>query len=187
MLAEIVILFRFREAINIRAVSRLVAAALVGTPIGLWLLGVIDPAVGARVLGAMVFVYAVYALLSPRLPELAHKLWAYPFGFAAGVIGGIYNTSGPPVIIYANCRRWPPAEFKGNLQGFFLPTGILVLVGHFWQGNVTAVVWHNVWVAIPAMILGLVVGFGLDGRLPAAAFRKTVLILLLVIGLRLMF
>ncbi len=186
MLAEFVILIRFREAVNVRAVSRLVIAALAGTPVGLYLLGVIDPVVGARLLGAMVAGYALYALLSPRLPALTRPAWAWTFGFVAGVIGGIYNTSGPPVIIYGSCRRWPPAEFKGNLQGFFLPAGIMVLAGHILKGNVTAVVWHNVWVAMPAMVVGLVVGFLLDGRIPAAIFRKMVLLLLVLIGLNLM-
>jgi uncharacterized membrane protein YfcA len=40
-------------------------------------------------------------------------------------------------------------------------------------------------ISIPAIILGLLAGFGLDGRIPAATFRKIVLILLLVIGVRL--
>lgn len=184
---ELALLVRFREAVNLRTVRGLVIPALAGTPIGLYLLRVIDPAVGARVLGLIVAGYAAYALVSPHLPTLAHPRWAWGFGFIAGLIGGLYNTSGPPVIIYGSCRRWPPAEFKGNLQGFFLPTGLLVLVGHVVEGNITTAVWHNVWLAIPAAAGGLVVGLALDGRIPPATFRKVVLILLLVIGLRLTF
>ncbi|MCL4264077.1 MAG: TSUP family transporter [Anaerolineae bacterium] len=184
---ELVLLVRFREAVNLRTVRGLVIPALVGTPVGLYLLRVIDPAVGARVLGLIVAGYALYALVSPYLPQLTHPRWAWGFGFAAGVIGGLYNTSGPPVIIYGSCRRWPPAEFKGNLQGFFLPTGLLVLVGHVWAGNMTQAVWYNVAIALPAIVVGLVMGVALDGRLPAVAFRKMVLILLLIIGLRLLF
>lgn len=184
---EMVLLVRFREAVNLRAVRNLVLAALVGTPIGLYLLRVVDPAAGARILGLIVAGYALYALVSPHLPALTHPRWAWLFGFAAGIIGGLYNTSGPPVIIYGSCRRWYPAEFKGNLQGFFLPTGLLVLIGHGLQGNINTAVWYYVLISIPAVVLGLAAGVLLDGRIPAPTFRKLVLILLLLIGLNLLF
>ncbi len=187
LVVEFILLLYFRAAVNGRAVWRLVLAAFIGTPIGLYLLRVVDPALGARVLGVIVAGYAAYALISPYLPRLTHPHWAWLFGFAAGVIGGIYNTSGPPVIIYGNCRRWSPAEFKGNLQGFFLPTGLLVLVGHWLEGNITPAVWRYVWLALPAAAIGLLMGVILGGRIPPTTFRKFVLLLLLFIGLRLTF
>ncbi len=187
MVVEFILLLYFRTAVNMRAVRGLVIAAFLGTPVGLYLLRVIDPVTGARLLGLLVAGYAGYALVSPHLPALANPRWVWPFGFAAGLIGGLYNTSGPPVIIYGSCRRWPPAEFKGNLQGFFLPTGLLVLAGHVVEGNITTAVWQNVWLAIPAAAVGLVGGLALDGRIPPTTFRKMVLLLLLFIGLRLTF
>ncbi|NJN53720.1 MAG: sulfite exporter TauE/SafE family protein [Anaerolineae bacterium] len=65
MAVELVLLLRFREAVNMRAVRGLVIAALIGTPLGLFLLRVIDPAAGARLLGLLVAGYALYALTSP--------------------------------------------------------------------------------------------------------------------------
>jgi len=183
---ELVLLVRFREAVNLRAVRNLVLAALIGTPIGLYLLRVVDPTAGAKILGLVVAGYALYALFSPHLPALAHPAWAWLFGFAAGIIGGLYNISGPPVIIYGSCRRWYPAEFKGNLQGFFLPAGLMVLIGHAIQGNMTTAVWHYVLISIPAVVIGLAAGLVLDGRIPAPTFRKLVLVLLLLIGLNLL-
>ncbi|MCP4357598.1 MAG: sulfite exporter TauE/SafE family protein [Chloroflexi bacterium] len=185
VLAEIIILLRYREAVYIRPVVKLVVSAFVGIPLGLWLLQVVDPEIGAHALGVLVAGYALYALFNFRLPPLARSVWAYLFGFAAGALGGLYNTAGPPVIIYGSCRQWSPATFKGNLQGFFVPVSLMILVGHVVDGNVTAAVWRLLLVSIPAVGLGLLVGFALDGRIPAATFRKIVLALLLVIGLRL--
>jgi len=62
-------------------------------------------------------------------------------GFIAGIIGGAYNTGGSPVIIYGNCRWWPPNEFKGNLQGYFLVTGLVIMLGHQISENLTVDVW----------------------------------------------
>jgi uncharacterized membrane protein YfcA len=185
LIAEVVLLLRYRQAVYVRPVLKLILAAFVGVPLGVWLLRVIDPEIGTRVLGVLVTTYAVYALFNFRLPALGRSVWAYLFGFVAGVLGGLYNTSGPPVIIYGNSRQWPLASFKGNLQGFFVFVTLLVIAGHLADGNFTAEVWHLLLISIPAIILGLLAGFGLDGRIPAATFRKIVLILLLVIGVRL--
>lgn len=70
---EFVLLLHFRAAVNLVAVRGLVLAAFIGTPVGLYLLRVVDPAVGARVLGLLVAGYTAYTLviglaLGDRLP-----------------------------------------------------------------------------------------------------------------------
>ncbi|MCA9951548.1 MAG: sulfite exporter TauE/SafE family protein [Anaerolineales bacterium] len=183
--SEIFVLLRYRHALQIRTVVRLVIAALVGIPLGILLLRQVDPIIVTRALGVILVAYALYALFSPRLPLLANQLWAYGFGFVAGILGGAYNTSGPPVIIYGNCRRWPPNEFKSNLQGFFVFSSITVVLTHALSGNYTAVVGQNYLYAIPGMVLGLLAGFSLDGRINPDLFRKIVLVILVVLGIRL--
>ncbi len=183
--SEIFVLLRYREAMQIRTVVRLVGAALVGIPLGIFLLSQIDARIVTAALGVILVAYALYALFGPHLPSLAHNAWAYIFGFLAGILGGAYNTSGPPVIIYGNCRRWPPHEFKSNLQGFFVFSSITVILTHAVSGNYTAVVGQNFVYAIPGMVLGLIAGFSLDGRINPDLFRKIVLVILVVLGIRL--
>lgn len=108
------------------------------------------------------------------------------FGFVAGLLSGAYNTSGPPVVIYGNCRQWLPAEFKCNLQGFFLLNSAAVIATHALSGNFTRPVWQAYSLALPAIGLGLVAGFTLDKRIEPAVFRKIVLLLLIVLGVRLL-
>jgi uncharacterized membrane protein YfcA len=185
--AELLLLIKHRAAFNIRAVAVLVAAMVLGIPVGVYLLGQVDEGVVTAVLGVIVVAYALYALFGFKLPALAHKGWAVGFGFVAGILGGAYNTSGPPVIIYGNCRGWEPAEFKGNLQGFFLVASVAVIVAHVIGGNLTAVVWTNFFVAIPAILMGLVVGSVLEKRINPARFRQIVLVALVGLGLSLIF
>ncbi len=181
------LLLRYRDAIHIRPVIILVIAALAGVPLGLYLLREIDPAVGTKILGAFIVVYVIYAFLTPMLPQLTNRTWPYLVGFVSGLLGGLYAISGPPVIIYGNCKQWPPKTFKANLQGFFLPVGIMILLGHFLEGNVTPLLWRYALWSLPAIGVGMVLGLQLDGRINTTTFRKIVLILLLIIGLRLIF
>jgi uncharacterized membrane protein YfcA len=84
-------------------------------------------------------------------------------------------------------RRWSPPEFKSNLQSFFLLNDALVITGHALSSHLTPVVWDNYRVALPALGLGLVAGLSLERFINPAAFRKIVLLLLIVMGLRLIF
>ena len=183
---DVTLLARYRQALNLRAIWRLVAALVLGVPLGILVLRRVEERFVLAILGVVIAGYALYALLSPRLPRLEHPAWAYGFGFIAGVLGGAYNTSGPPVVIFGNCQRWPPSEFKGNLQGFFLVNDLLVIAGHALSQNLTPLVLRDYLIVLPALIVGLFVGGRLDRRLDPALFRKIVLVLLVVMGLRLL-
>lgn len=187
LLAEAVILIRYRQSITLRVVSQLTVAALLGIPIGIYTVRTVDAGFVTTALGLLVIGYALYALLSPTLPQLASRAWAYVFGFVAGILSGAYNTGGPPVIIYGNCRGWPPDEFKSNLQGFFLVNSVVVITVHALSGNITPAVGQNLLFALPGMILGLVGGFFLSPHINPILFRKLVLVLLLILGFGLIF
>ncbi|MCA9928846.1 MAG: sulfite exporter TauE/SafE family protein [Anaerolineales bacterium] len=185
--AELFLLLRYRHALNFRAVVRLSLAALIGIPLGVYALDVVNAQVITAVLGVIVVLYSLYALLRFRLPTLRNNGWAYGLGFISGILGGAFNTSGPPVIIYGTCRSWQPAEFKSNLQAFFLFNSIITFVSHAGSGNFTPVVWQYYLWALPGIFLGMFFGVRLDGRLNPDQFRKVVLILLLILGVRLLF
>lgn len=180
--AEVILLFYYRRAFNLKVVWRLALASIIGIPLGVWALRYVDEQVVLTVLGLVVGGYALYALLNLRLPAIKQPAWAYSVGFLAGILGGAYNTAGPPVIVYGNCRQWSPAEFKSNLQGFFLLNGTLIVGTHFLANNYTADVWRNSMAAFPAMAAGIIAGLFLSNRISAPAFHKIVLWLLLVLG-----
>ncbi len=183
--AEVVLLRRYWGALNFTAVKRLSFASIIGIPLGVYVLREVDGRIITAILGIIVAGYALYALFAPRLPLLEQPGWGYGFGFLGGVLSGAYNTSGPPVIIYGTCRRWEPAVFKGNLQAYFLLNSVFTLTAHTISGNFTAVVWQNYLWALPGIGLGLVVGHWADGRIQPAQFRKGVLLLLILLGIRL--
>ncbi|MEW5718334.1 MAG: sulfite exporter TauE/SafE family protein [Chloroflexota bacterium] len=181
---ELALVIRYRDTLNVQSVWRLLLAALVGIPVGIISLRNLDERIGLTLLGIVLVAYPLYALFSPRLPKLEGRPWPYIFGFVAGLLGGAYNTSGPPVIIYGDSRRWSPAEFKANLQGFFLLNDALVIASHALSGNLTPWVWENFLLTLPAIVLGMLTGLALSRFINPALFRQIVLVLLIVLGLR---
>lgn len=182
---EVVTFVRYRSALNFRTVRRLITASLIGIPIGVLGLRYVDAHIGLTILGVIAAGYGLYSLLNLRLPEIQHPNWAYGFGFAAGLLVGAYNTGGPPVVIYGTCRRWKPAEFKGNLQGMFLLNSTLVVTVHALSGNLTPTVLENFLIALPAIGAGLLAGFVASRYINPVIFRKIVLVMLVILGLRL--
>jgi len=184
--SEGLVLMRYRHALNWRAVGRLAVGMVLGVPAGIMALRHVPERPMLMVLGGVITAYALYALLELRLPALKRPGWAYLFGGLAGLIGGAYNTSGPPVVIYGSSRRWPREEFKGNLQAFFLLCDLSVVTGHGLTGGLTPKVWTHFAMALPVILLGAAAGMALDRVVPVALFRRLVLVLLLVLGVRLL-
>jgi len=159
---EIFLLIRYREALNLKAVRPLALSSILGVPIGVWALSGLDERVALVSLGVVISGYAIYALLRLRLPTLHNPLWAWGAGLMAGILGGAYNTTGPPVILYGNCKDWPPAEFKSNLQGFFLVSSLFITISHALAGNFTPTVWRYYLWTLPAIAVGILAGISLD-------------------------
>lgn len=185
--AEVIILARYRAALNLRAVAWFTAASVVGVPVGVLMLSQVDEAIILRLLGIVVTGYAIWALLDLRPPRLDGRGWALGLGAVAGALGGAYNVPGPPIILYGTARRWPPDEFKSNLQGFFVLNSLLVTIAHALGGNYTPDVLRAFLPALPGIVLGALTGFVLAARVDAERFRKIVLVLLVVLGVRLLF
>ena len=185
LVLEIILVYRYRHSLEVHAIWRIVLAALLGTPLGVYLLSNVNENISLTVLGIVITGYAVYALLGLKMPRLDGSAWAYLAGWFGGLLGGAYNTSGPPVILYADCRRWPPDVFKSNLQGYFLISSVAVVASHILNGNLTPQVWNIFWWTIPFILVGLVAGLGLGRWLNPVIFRRLVLVLLIVMGIRL--
>lgn len=184
---EFVLIVRYHQSLEVRSIWKIVLAALIGTPLGVYFLASVDEKISLTLLGVVIAGYAVYALLGLKMPRLDGPVWAYMAGLLGGLLGGAYNTSGPPVILYADCRRWPPDVFKSNLQGYFVVSSIAVVASHAINGNITSQVWRLFWWVAPFIIVGLVAGLSLDRWLNPLTFRRVVLALLVVMGIRLMF
>ena len=182
---EIVLILRYREHLHLGVVSKLVAAAAIGMPLGIYAVKNIDQRIVLGVLAVVLVGYGIYGLSKFTLPRLEGNGWTFGLGFIAGILGGAYNTAGPPVIIYGHARRWPPAQFKGNLQGFFLPVSFFVVAGHFLAQTVTPIVWQCFAVSLVPLFLGIFLGGLAERRIDAERFRKLVLVLLIILGVSL--
>jgi uncharacterized membrane protein YfcA len=180
---SLLILARDWRKVEFRSAGRLIAATLVGIPFGIYGLSRLPEAPLKIGLGLLIAAYGLFGLARPAA-RLDRERPSFPWivGWSAGVLGGAYNTNGPPIVAYGMLRGWPPESFRVTLQGYFLPTGLAILAGHGLAGLWTGTVLRSYLYSLPAVVTGVVLGGLLNRKLPHALFVKLVYIALAVMG-----
>lgn len=194
------------------AVSReallLLAGAVPGVPVGVVLLRSLPEVVLGMALGLTVSLYGGWRAV--RLFRGRHRSWSPPTrgapradatprdvsrragrlatvaGFASGAFGAATGAGGPPVVMYGVARGWPPTLFRGTLQAYFLCAGCVVLMGYVAAGLWTPLSTRLYVAALPGVLVAVVVGSTLAGRLPTERFARLVTVCLVVVGVGLL-
>jgi uncharacterized membrane protein YfcA len=159
-------------------VASLVAGALVGAPLGTWLLLHLD----AETLrwGMCVLAIAMLALLAsgwryhgrPALPL------SLGVGAASGLLSGAAQMGGPPVVAYWLGGAIPAARVRANIMLFFAASGVISAVTYLISGLLTPAVLLLTVLVAPAYALGIWGGSHLFGLASEASFRRACFVLI---------
>ena len=160
------------------------AGGLPGIPLGVLLLGLLDPQVFRGLVGLFLLAYAGTMLLLRKLPVLQFggRPMDAAVGLGGGVLGGFAGLSGPLPTIWCGLKGWTKDEQRSVFQGFNLSILSLSLVSQALGGVVTGEVLLLGLVCLPATLLGAWLGHRTYGRIDDRQFRRLVLWLLLASG-----
>lgn len=186
LIQNVAMIIKYKNAFQWKDMALLCAGAVFGIPLGVYTLTRFDEKTVLFVLGFVLATYSLYALISKSNPTVSRK-WASLFGFVGGGLAGAFNTYGPPILIYGNCRNWSAEAIKGNVQLFGLLNSVLVISLHLYHRNFTPYVLQMFLLSIPAVAAASFIGMSLDKYISKTVFRKIVCILLLAVGLKMMF
>lgn len=158
---------------------------MIGSAIGAQFITTVDRQVAQIVLGVIVTTYALSQLLRfsvPKPPEHVEKLWTGIAGFISGILGGVAAYFGPPIIIYMLALRVTKEEFISAVALLYMVGaiplfGLLVLKGTLGASEFVMSVAVTV-VIFAAMLFGR----WLRSRISHEVFRKSLLVILLVMG-----
>lgn len=166
-------------------VAWLIVAAVFGMPLGL-LLAVIDPRIAKGTLALALLAFAAYGLLRPHLSKPISPWWVVPTGLSAGALGMAFNMPGPALVVFGTLRRWPAANFRATLQGYFLPTGTIILLWHAAGGAYDAKLLWMFAISLPIVLLAVPIGTRLNRLLHGRRFERYIYGLLIVMALLLL-
>jgi uncharacterized protein len=139
--------------IDWRRVGMLLAGAVLGLPLGLWLLtGVSETAARAMISGYILVMCAVL-LAGWRLRAEVRGPW----NLVAGVVSGLANAPGMgglPIAAFFAAQPMRAAVFRATLIAFFPLLDLYSAPLYWWHGLVS---WSTLWaslIALPLTVLG---------------------------------
>ncbi len=179
---SLVMLLRERTSVQWRPVRYLLMASVLGVPVGVLLLRLLPDSAINFGLGVLLVAFCVWSLFGRKVVRLTSPMWAWPFGFGAGVMGGAVTATGPPVVLYSTTQGWSPEESRATMQGFFLPNGIFVVISHWFADLWTAEVVTTYALALPVCLVAIPVGGALAARMSRKKFERFTMIVLLGAG-----
>ena len=179
----LIMLLRDRPSVQWRPVRYLLMASFVGVPLGVLLLKWLPETLINQSLGLLLVAFCVWSLLGRKTLDLKSPLWAWPFGFGAGVMGGAVTATGPPIVLYSTTQGWTPEESRATMQGFFLPNSLFILVSHWVAGLWTQEVLYTYVLTLPICIVAIPIGAALALRLSRRRFEFLTMLVLLGAGL----
>ncbi|HHS12987.1 MAG TPA: sulfite exporter TauE/SafE family protein [bacterium] len=182
-IAFVILIRRWRE-VDMAGAWRLMLSTAFGIPLGLLLLKSGWEVPMKMLLAAVIIGFVLHQWLRPQFRQVSGKA-AWIFGFIAGILGGAYNTNGPPVVVFGTLRCWDPARFRATLQGYFFPTGLLILASHGMGGLWTREIYHLYLLCLPVVLTAVLAGGYLHARIPSARFMHAVYGFLMLLGLSL--
>jgi uncharacterized membrane protein YfcA len=176
--------WKLRHALAWQKVAPFIIGGTLGVPIGTMLLTYANPAYLRGGVGLLLVVYGSYGLAQPRLKPVPDKVSADSgIGFLNGVLAGLTGLPGFIITIWCQLRGWTKDVQRAVFQPVMLAAIVMNVISLGIAGAITAHALQLYMLGLPAMVAGLWVGFKLYGKLDDVAFRKVILVLLLIAGL----
>lgn len=177
-------IWKLRHALNWRVVAPFIAGGAVGVPIGAMLLTYIDRDYLRTGVGVLLILYSSYFLARPTVHTMRTSVPAdVGVGVLNGLLGGLTGLAGPVITIWCQLRGWPKDVQRSIFQPVILAAFAMTAISLAVAGTITLELVKIYLLGLPALGGGLWVGLKLYGHLDDAAFRKVILVLLLLSGL----
>jgi uncharacterized protein len=136
--------------------------------------------------GAVLVLYTAYGLLRPAFKPMKIGVGTdIAIGLANGLLGGLTGLGGVISTVSCQLRGWPKDVQRGVFQPVLFAAFVIISISMAIAGGVTAEALRLYALGLPFLLTGLWAGFKLYGKIDDEAFRKAVLVLLLLSGLSL--
>jgi uncharacterized protein len=179
-------IWRVRHAINGRAVAPFIIGGALGVPAGTALVTTVDQGSLRLTMGFLLVTYSLYSLFRPALKVVRGGVPAdFGVGIANGLIGGLTGLGGIAVTVWCQLQGGPKDAQRAIFQPVMFATFVMSAISFAVARAFTVETLKLYTLALPVLIAGVWSGLRLYGKLDDAAFRKIILLLLLMSGLTL--
>jgi hypothetical protein len=169
-----------------KATAVIVLGALIGVPIGTYLLSRLDPVTTRWIISGFVFALLLLLLSGWRYRGKDRAALSIGIGGLSGFCSGLAQTGGPPIVGYWLGRPIASTLARANILLFFGASDFVSAVSYFVSGLITADAIKFGFMVGPVYGVGVWFGSSLFGKASEKVFRTICYVLIaaaVVIGL----
>ena len=163
-----------------------VGGAIIGLPLGTWLIAHVDIGAFRLGVGLLLVGFAAFQLLiGPRVwpIHLGGQAMQVAIGWLSGVMGGLAGLSGVLPAMWAVLRGWSKERQRALFLTFNTFCHVVAMAGLVVAGHIDAAMLWRFALLLPALIAGAWLGTLAYGRVSPDQFRRIVLLLLAASGI----
>jgi uncharacterized membrane protein YfcA len=176
--------WKLRRLLDWHRLMPFILGSALGIPLGVAALRWASPMYLRIGVGLLLVLFSLYNLARPQLPQMkqAGRIADGAVGVLNGVIGGATGLAGIVTVIWTSMRGWSRDEQRAVFQPTGVASFLMIIVAFGGIGIITVETIRLFLLGLPALAIGTWLGWMLYGKLDEGAFRRVVLILLLLSG-----
>lgn len=173
-----------RRFIDRKSALLIFSGLVLGTAVGTHFLVSFGNQELKRLFGILVVLFALKLLFwdNGEVKKSLNRAWAPVVGIFGGCTGAMFGLNGPPLVIYLARQLGDKQIFRATLYGLFFADACYRLVLYSFKGLITIQVVRFSLYLTPFVLVGLLLGSRLQGRIGERFFRMIVASILLVTG-----
>ncbi|CAM3294230.1 sulfite exporter TauE/SafE family protein [Paenibacillus lupini] len=181
LMTNIAVLYSCRQHVRMKQIWPLLIASLIAAPFGTYALLYVSAS--ALKLGAGLLVAVVSMLMLSDKSFPLGRMAYVPIGAVSGFLNGSISMSGPPVALFLTNQGADKMTFRANITAYGLILNIITVGTYVYEGLLNEASMQTIGWAVPAMIIGVLIGIKAVGRFNERLFKTIALWLILVTGI----
>lgn len=175
--------YRYKSYIDMKVTMPPIIMSIVGRIIGVTVLMTTETGILRVILGGMLVILSVYMFrFSDRFKIKASKMNGGITGLISGLVGGVCNIAGPPLVLYFLSAIDDKKTYNACIQLSFAVGALFSMILHIMYGNIDLFVIKMTFAGMTALIIGSWIGIKIFDRINKETLKKIVYIFLFVMG-----
>lgn len=178
--------WKLRKSINMRIILPVLLTCILGRGIGINVVMSIDEDILKISLGIVLILFSIYFhFYKEKIKIKPTFMNGIITGLSSGVLAGLFNTGGPPLVLYYSVAARDKMEYNSSLQVIFAVSALYAVITHIIYGNINPGTIPLIGAGIVAMFAWSVTGFFFFNKI--RDFNKVIYFSMVLFGIFLIF
>jgi uncharacterized membrane protein YfcA len=175
---NVVLLSRCYRHVELRNVLYILAGAIVGVPIGSYVLARYDVQFLRILISVVAISSAILLFMGIRKTFRREYLAGSLIGLLSGGLKGSVGMPGTPVVLFGLNQGWRKEAFRATIIAYFTVLSIIAVPAFLKFGLLTGAIGKLGLIGLPSLLVGSLAGTKLRSIVPEPLFRRIALALI---------